>query len=1080
MRKIIFALFILLTVLGGVCAQDIQIAPLTPEFLRYLELKQIYGQSISNYNLNLSVDGGIGKYILERNTSSYKSLEIPTPLKVKTVIPSKNKATYPASYDLRAYNRVTPIRNQNPWGTCWAFSAMASTESNYLTKYSGASNSVDYSELNLVNKHGFLYGLDEGGNYTMSMAYFSRLNGPVNETDDPYESPWTSPSVQPATSAHVENVSILYERESGSTVAIDSATMNLIKEKIINNGAVTVSYYDQADYYSDTNNPKTFYCSKALGTNHAVSIVGWDDNFAKASFKTTPDGDGAFLVRNSWGSFWGDSGYFWISYYDKTISRIASFEMDKDVTNYDYVYMNDFGGMLSAASARYGRSAFTISQNATLKALRTYCYVGGSNYKATVRLNDTVVAELTGSFEEPGYYTIPLNEEIALLDGDKLVIDIDYNLGNKDLGTYIVPIELNVNGFYDKGTFVSGRSFASTDGVSWTDLVSNKWNTCIRALVNTIVNVEAVSIDETLILTKGETKTIEPTFTPVNVSDKSVTWESDNVNVATVDANGLVNAVGKGKAHITVIANGGDKKPTSTCTVTVLDPATALSLEPKVLNLTYGVSGEDTGKISAIVYPTDTLQEVVYTSDNSGVTVDSDGVVTAVKPRSGETIITVTTIAKNDKYRPIIETCVVNVRVPVTGFEIYPSALEVNLNRTATLETRITPENATVKDVIWESSDENIATVDENGIITGVALGDCIISATSKDSGITRECALTVVSKPESITLAPKSQIIDLYDTYALTYEILPTTVTDKRVTFTSSDTKIASVDSVGVVTALKVGSVVITVSTVEGNLKATCNITVRDIRVYSVSLDKKSLSLIVGDTDTLVASILPVDARIKDVTWSSSNSNVATVDENGFVTAVGAGTAKITVTTTDGKKTASCTVTVTRIPTTNINISDFTDNMLIGDTYKFAATVYPSNATNTSVAWSSSNSKIATVDSEGNVTALKAGKVNIIAKTVDGKIDSQAVTVKAYVPVTKVTISPSSIIIKVGGTRTVTTSIKPINATDQAASYSSFNENICKVSSDGVVTGVGIGTTLIKVITKNGLSANCMVTVRK
>ena len=221
-----------------------------------------------------------------------------------------------------------------------------------------------------------------------------------------------------------------------------------------------------------------------------------------------------------------------------------------------------------------------------------------------------------------------------------------------------------------------------------------------------------------------------------------------------------------------------------------------------------------------------------------------------------------------------------------------------------------------------------------------------------------------------------------------LTATVEPTNATNKNVTWSSDHEAIATVDQNGTVTARRGGQATITVTTADGSKTATCTVRVKiqiGEPVQSVGLNKTELALEVGKTGTLEAKVEPSDATNKNVTWSSSNEEVATV-ANGTVTAVSAGEATITVTTEDGAKTATCKVTVTpkTVPVSGIQVQG-KGVIYVGDTTKLTATITPDGASNKAVTWDSQNKDIATVDQQGNVKALKAGTATITATAQDG-----------------------------------------------------------------------------------------------
>ena len=250
-------------------------------------------------------------------------------------------------------------------------------------------------------------------------------------------------------------------------------------------------------------------------------------------------------------------------------------------------------------------------------------------------------------------------------------------------------------------------------------------------------------------------------------------------------------------------------------------------------------------------------------------------------------------------------------------------------------------------------------------------------------------------------------------------------------------------------------------------------------VSVTGVSLAPTTVSISVGATSQLTATIAPSNATNTAVTYASSNTAIATVSASGLVTAVAPGTATITVTTADGAKTATCAVTVTSIAVTGVSLSPTTLSIAIGATSQLTATVAPSNATNKTVTYTSSNTAIATVSASGLVTAIATGTATITVKTTDGaKTATCAVTVTP-IAVTGVSLSPTTVSIAIGATSQLAATVAPSNATNKAVSYASSNTAVATVSASGLVTGVTAGTATITVTTTDGAkTATCAVTV--
>lgn len=420
--------------------------------------------------------------------------------------------------------------------------------------------------------------------------------------------------------------------------------------------------------------------------------------------------------------------------------------------------------------------------------------------------------------------------------------------------------------------------------------------TCEVTVVKKVVEVTGITLDkEVLALVTGESETLTATVIPDDATDPTVTWSSSDERIATVK-DGVVTGVAVGLATIT--ATAGDKS--ATCAVTVSEayiPVTEISLDKDKLEMTEG----DTETLTATVKPDDaTDKTVTWSSSDENIATVVDGKVTAVKEG------TVTIAAKaGDKTA----TCavVVNKKVlPVTKVTLDRTSLSLAPGETAELKATVEPDDATDKTVTWTSSDEAIATV-VDGVVTAVTEGDVVITATAGDESAT--CDVTV-SEPyipvEELILDKTSLEIIKGDTEIITATVKPDDATEKKVEWSSADETIATVDKNGKVTGT--GGGVTTVTASIGDLEATCTVTVT-VPVESITLDKTSLTMKVGETATLKATVKPDDATDKTVTWSSADKSIATVDKTGKVTAVKEG--ETVITAKAGVKTASCKVTV-------------------------------------------------------------------------------------------------------------------------------------------------------------------------
>ena len=260
--------------------------------------------------------------------------------------------------------------------------------------------------------------------------------------------------------------------------------------------------------------------------------------------------------------------------------------------------------------------------------------------------------------------------------------------------------------------------------------------------------------------------------------------------------------------------------------------------------------------------------------------------------------------------------------VAVTGVTLDKTTLSIEAGQTAQLTATVQPGNADNQAVTWSTSDASIASVDANGKVTANAKGSATITVTTADGGKTATCTVTVTEPAApvavtGVTLNKSNTTIYTGRTETLTATIQPADATNKAVTWTSSNTSVATINN-GVVTGVSVGTATITVKTTDGGFTATCTVKVEEAPIVhptGVSISKSAISLQVGGTETLTATVTPADANNKNVTWSTSDATVAAVDKNGKVTGIKAGNATITATTEDGSKTATCAVTVTAGP---------------------------------------------------------------------------------------------------------------------------------------------------------------------
>ena len=362
------------------------------------------------------------------------------------------------------------------------------------------------------------------------------------------------------------------------------------------------------------------------------------------------------------------------------------------------------------------------------------------------------------------------------------------------------------------------------------------------------------------------------------------------------------------------------------------------------------------------------------------------------------------TDANANEYALDSTTAIVSCKVVPTLAEsitLDKTTVLLRATETVTLVATILPETTANKSVTWASSNEEVAIVDENGVVTAIAIGEATITATTIDgSNLSASCKVIVnPTLATSITLDKTEVELEATQTTTLVATVLPELATNKSVTWSSSNESVATVDENGVVTAIAVGEATITATTTDGsNLSASCKVTVNPTLATSITLDKTEVVLEATQTTTLVATVLPELTTNKSLTWSSSNESIATVDENGVVTAIAVGEATITATTTDGSNlSASCKVTVVPTLAVSIELNQTEASVEEKTDLQLTATILPEHTTNKEVAWSSSDIQVASVDNTGLVTMYSAGEVIITATTTDGTNLSATCRINVY-----------------------------------------------------------------------------------
>ena len=608
-----------------------------------------------------------------------------------------------------------------------------------------------------------------------------------------------------------------------------------------------------------------------------------------------------------------------------------------------------------------------------------------------------------------------------------------------------------------------------------------------------LIPVTGVSLNmSSLTIKVGEAAALVVSITPADADISFVTWKSSDPAIASVDTNGKVTGIAPG--NVVISATTVDGRFTATCIVSVVpkeepkpdDPVkpdtifvSGITLDKDELKMVEGA----TAALVATITPADAdNKNVVWTSsDENVVSIAADGTITAVS--AGTATITVKT--EDGGFTATCAVTVIKKTVAVTGISLDKTEAVLVEADTLKLTATIAPADADNKNVAWTSSDEKVATVTPDGVITAVSAGTVTITVKTEDGGFTATCTVTVSKKEIPVTgfsLDKTEAALSQGDTLKLTATITPADADNKNVIWTSSDEKVATVTTDGVITAVSAGTALVTVKTEDGNFTASCTVTVvpDPIPVTGITLDKKNLYLVEWTSAVLKVTVTPDDADDKSLIWTSSNSYIAKVDENGKVTAYSPGTATITVTTADGNYTATCTVYVysSTVSVSSVSLDKSQATVNQGSSLQLTATINPSDATNKDVTWTSSNPTVATVDSNGKVTALAPGTTTITVTTEDGD-KTAACTVTVVRPVISVSLDKTQATIDEGKTLQLTATVTPDDATNKEVTWSSSNTSVATVDANGLVTGIKKGETVITVTAKDGnKTATCLIHV--
>ncbi len=777
---------------------------------------------------------------------------------------SSEQTTTPTYYNSVEEGYITEVKNQNPYGTCWAFTTVACAEANILKK---TGKTFDLSEIHLAY-HSYNTVLDEmgmtegdevilnsstsylncGGSYLLTPTVFFKGFGFALEENNPYSA---ALSYSPTAEQSNERAVVL-----DNAIYINKNDTNTIKKSIMEYGAVGFMYYHDSTYYNYSTG--AYYNYEKESANHGVTIVGWNDNYSRENFgngsdiNTMPSGNGAWLVKNSWGTNWGNEGYFWISYEDCAFSTagIVLCAFDCSIPDYDNIYQYD--GSLGSSRLTGFQSDSTICAYYTVNGnpdacerLDSVCFGTGSvdctyfiqiykNSTEAKLLDGTPMLEnpVTGTINFAGYHSVELPENLYLKQGDTYTVALKITSPTSSAFGLNFDTTRTENSRKCIANSTNDKTFLiSPSGTTITNLSAEYGTIRLKARTENVDNISIASInisDGTLSLPVKESKKIGYTVTP-SYATENIIWTSNNKNVATVE-NGTVKAVGKGTATITATAANCQKSIVVNVYETTLISSSMFALEY--------FSKDYTGEALTPTVTSD-IDSSLYTVSYSN----------NINP--GTATVTITANQRVVDYHSYIGSCTLTFTI-----------------------NRVTDNN---------NNDNNDNNTDNNNN-----------NNTDNSSQETNEKTYTVSLNATSIPLQVKKST-----------KVIKATLTsgDSIKSWTTSNKKVATVSKSGKITARKVGTAKITVETVHG-AKATVKVKVTKGKVVTKKLivNTSKVTLKKGKSFKLVVSRNPLTATEK-IKYTSSNKKIATVSSSGLIKAKKRGTAKITIKSSNGKK---------------------------------------------------------------------------------------------------------------------------------------------------------------------------------
>ena len=533
--------------------------------------------SLNNTNYFYNFEGSSNPFVINYKTLDFDEL--------------------PEKFDLREYGWVTPVKDQGFMGSCWAFGNFAALESAILRyaniTYSLSVNNAQNTGLQ-YSKYGTVNYTEGALSYT-AMSYLTDWLGVFPDKYDGYDElgKISSLFITPE-NIHIQNVVVIPERKSVGD------NIDLIKNAIVKYGAIAVNQYadfNETTYFNTLYSAQYYYGDE--GSDHRVAVVGWDDNFSKNNFLKTPKGDGAWICKNSWGTGWGDNGYFYISYYDTSFADSESIGYIITNESYNRIYQDAVGGKkVEFNKFKYYLDVFTAEDDALIAAVGTYFKNAGKNYEFGIIVNNITVYAQEGVSNFPGYETIHLNKLVQIKKGDEFKVIFK----NDVYGVNQVRAHLQI-----------GKSIVSENGEKWYDMGEEGYSAILKAYT-----IPDINITQSLVKYYGN----DTPFVAKVGPGEEVIFEFDGENHTVIaDENGL--------AKLKIDKYSGEYNITTTYNNTsivnyILIKSTIISS-----NVTRGYNSNYNYKIQLVDSAGNALKNITmpisingkfknYTTDNSG------------------------------------------------------------------------------------------------------------------------------------------------------------------------------------------------------------------------------------------------------------------------------------------------------------------------------------------------------------------------------------------------------------------------------------------------------------------------------